>query len=77
MFQRVVEYFVVQKTTKPKTDHYFQNPQHKTMFYNRRKKLKKNMEKCPSRYNESYLHSREMFTAHKDPKSECIFMKNL
>ena len=28
--QRVVWYFVVQKMTKLKTDHYFHNPQHKT-----------------------------------------------
>ena len=30
-FQGVVEYFVVQKITKPVTDHYFYNPQHKLM----------------------------------------------
>jgi hypothetical protein len=29
-FQGVVEYFVVQKITKPVTDHYFYNPRHKT-----------------------------------------------
>ena len=32
-------------------------------------------EKCSSRYNESYLHSREMFTAQKVPKTDCIFYK--
>ena len=31
-FQRVVEYFVVQKITKPATDHYFYNPQHKNLW---------------------------------------------
>jgi hypothetical protein len=29
-FQRVVEYSVVQKIAEPVTDHYFQNPRHKT-----------------------------------------------
>jgi len=52
-FQRVVEYFVVQKIAKPVTDHYFHNPRHitygscyfpKNNYYNK--------EKCPSGLNE-------------------------
>jgi hypothetical protein len=31
-FQGVVEYFVVQKITKPETDHYFSNPRHKNFI---------------------------------------------
>ena len=30
----VVWYFVVQKITKPMTDHYFDNPQHKPIISN-------------------------------------------
>ena len=33
-FQGVVEYFVVQKITKPETDHYFYNLQHKNFNVN-------------------------------------------
>ena len=58
-------------------DHYFDNPRHTTFFTIGCKIIKVIMEKCPSRYNESYLHSNETFIAHKDPKSKCIFMKYL
>jgi len=44
------------------------------LYYKVNVKIKLELkEKCSSRYNESYLHSREMFTAQKVPKTDCIF----
>jgi hypothetical protein len=76
-FQRVVEYFVVQKITKPVTDHYFHNPRHKNFMESNKTIINYRKEKCPSGLVERWLPSNELFIAHKDPKSECNFTKDL
>jgi len=37
----------------------------------------KSKEKCLPGFGERWLHSNEPFIAHKDPKSECSFTKDL
>lgn len=72
----VVWYFVVQKITKPKTNHYFDTfaTQNLTFELSPLNQIK---QKCSSGFNERWLHSNEPFIAHKDRKSECILTKNL
>ena len=76
-FQRVVEYFVVQKITKPVTDHYFHNPRHKNFMESNKTIINYRKEKCPSGNSERWLHSNEPFIARKDRKSDRILTKHL
>jgi hypothetical protein len=77
-FHEVVWYFIVQKIMKLMTDHNFDQSTTQKPMEAANSKLKSNIkEKCLSRYNGSCPLSRELFTAHKDPKSECNFTKNL
>jgi len=71
--QRVVLYSVVQKITEQVTDRYFPIPQtNNQSHYNNLIKGK-----CPSVIGNRWLHSREMFTAVEDPKSETSSEKYL
>lgn len=74
--QRVVEYFVVQKITKLRVSHYFQNPQVVT-YLHLDCKIKNNKHKRLPATNERCLHSMELFHATQDRKLRVILLKDL
>jgi hypothetical protein len=59
------------------TDHYFDNPQHKYFMESNKTIINYRKEKCSSGLDERWLHSHGLSVAHKDPKSECNYPKNL